>query len=187
MSFFKLSDGTDALATGNTFEMGGGDLEPIPKNTDVLAVCDKAEWGQVQDTGEDYISLRWEVLAPAVYVGRKVFQKLRVESPDSKKSDKARRMLAAVDANAGGKLAKANVEPSNDSLIAALSNKPMVLKLGVWESEDKTAKGNWVMAVSPRKSGGAAPAAATKPAAPVAAPSPTAASLAADYDADIGF
>ena len=182
MSFFRLSDGSDALATGNTFEMGGGDMEPIPKNTDVLAVCDEAKWGQAEDTGENFINLRWSVLAPAEYVNRKVFQKVRVESGDSKKADKARRMLAAIDANAGGKLAKANEEPSNDSMGAALLNKPMVLKLGLWEMDDK--KGNWVMAVSPRKAGGAPLTAAAK--AQLVTP-PTAKQLASDYDSDIGF
>lgn len=186
MSFFKLSDGKDIDVEGGKFEMGGGDMTPIPKNTDVLASIDEAKWAQDKTTGENYISLRWAILAPAVYANRKIFQKLKVENDDSKKADKAKRMLFAIDANAGGKLAKAGEEPSNDSMSLHLSNKPMVLKLGVWESEDKSASGNWVMAVSPRKAGGGGVPAAAKAAAPAKA-APSAGSLSADYDAAIGF
>lgn len=143
MNFFNLSDGTSA-ATGKTeFELGGG--EPIPDNTKLLAIIDEAKWTDFE--GNFYISLRWTVLQPAEYKNRKVFQKLHVEDP--KKADKAKRMLAAVDANCGGKLAAAGVQPGDQALTAALTNKPMVICVKVWEMNDN--KGNWVCAVSARK------------------------------------
>jgi hypothetical protein len=147
MSFWTTSDNQNAAATTGQFEIGGG--EPIPAKTSVLAAPDEAKWDSYGQA--EYISIRWVVLQPAEYKNRKVFQKLRVTDPDSKKADKAKRMLAAIDANAGGLLAKANEIPDDASLTKALVNKPMVLKLEVWQSQDKSSSGNWVAAVSPRK------------------------------------
>lgn len=151
MSFWNLSDNSDATTTGGQFETGGGDIEPIPAGTSVLAAIDEAKVDDYQ--GDSYISLRWTVLQPADYANRKIFQKVRVWDGDSKKSDKAKRMLAAIDTNAGGKLMAAGVEPTDESLTVSLVNKPMVLKLQVWEIETDDGsmkRGNWVSAVSPR-------------------------------------
>src|SRR5690606_23555613 len=146
MSFWNIEKPKD----GN-FETGGGDMEPIPKNTSVLAAPDEAKWDE--HNGDRYISIRWAVMAPAEYKNRKIFHKLRVEDEDPKKQEKAKRMLAAIDANAGGKLMKAGEEPTDKSLTVALCNKPMVLKLQVWEMEinGEERSGNWISAVSPRQ------------------------------------
>lgn len=160
MSFFNFNE----PVSGN-FESGGGEIEPIPANTAVLAAPDEAKIGEYQ--GDEYVSLRWVVLAPKEYQNRKIFQKIRVFDADQKKAEKARRMLAAIDANAGGKLMKANSAPTDQSLTMALVNKPMVLKLQVWEidADDGTKKrGNWISAVSPRQGNAPVP--------PVAAPAP---------------
>jgi len=162
MSFWNLSDNTDATQTGKTFEMGGGDIEPIPANTSVLAAPDEAKIDEYE--GQEYISLRWTVLAPKEYANRKVFQKIRVFDHDTKKADKAKRMLAAIDANAGGGLVAAGTLPTDALLTKCLVNKPMLLKLQVWEMNDK--KGNWVAAVSPRTATNDTPAPAAPPAAP---------------------
>ena len=151
MSFWNLSDNTDATSTGGQFETGGGDIEPIPAGTSVLAAPDEAKVDDYQ--GERFISLRWAVLQPAEYANRKIFQKIRVWDNDSKKSDKAKRMLAAIDTNAGGKLMASGRAPDDESLTVALVNRPMVLKLQVWEmdrDDGTTARGNWVSAVAPR-------------------------------------
>jgi hypothetical protein len=159
MSIWNLSDGGSAADTGKTFEMGGGDIKPIPANTDVLAAIDEAKWDQ-NPNGNDpsYIKLRWSVLAPKEYANRKIFQKVQVDAEDPAKADKARRMFAAIDANAGGKLAASGEDPDDTAMMKHLSNKPMVLKLMVWEMEvqGETKSGNWVAAVSPRKGGAAA-------------------------------
>lgn len=182
MSFFTTSTG-DNLAQNNTgsFSMGGDDFAPIPKDTRVLAVCEEAKISEYQ--GDRYINLKWGIAQPKEYANRKIFQKVQVFATDSTKRDKALRMLAAIDANAGGKLAKENKEPTDQSLSAALTNRPMVLKLGVWELEDKSKSGNWVQEVSAKK-GAAEPAPAPKPA---PAPAPRANGGFDDMDDDIPF
>lgn len=164
MSFFNFQD--SAPVTGN-FETGGGDMEPIPAKTQVLAAPDEAKWDSPKnDEGESFIAIRWTVLQPKEFENRKIFHKLRVNDSDPKKAEKAKRMLAAIDANAGGKLMAAGVEPTDQSLTASLVNKPMMLLLQVWELKTETGeikRGNWVSAVSPRAAGGVARP-ATKPA-----------------------
>ena len=151
MSFFELSDSTNAAENNvGSFE-SGGNIEPMPSGTSVLAASDEAKWDTHKD--EEFISIRWSVLAPKEYSGRKIFQKIRVLDGATQKADKAKRMLAAIDANAGGKLAKSGETPTNQTLAAALINKPMVLKLAVWEMDNADGSkgtGNWVAAVSPR-------------------------------------
>lgn len=144
MSFWTTSDNAGIPSDGK-FEVGGG--EPIPANTSVLACPDEAKWDNFN--GDYFINLRWNILQPEAYKGRKVFQKIRVEDADSKKRDKALRMLAAIDANAGGKLMASGQKPTDIDLVQNLANKPMVIKLQIWETDDGK-KGNWVSAVSPR-------------------------------------
>jgi len=178
MSFFNFEE----PVTGK-FETGGGDIEPMPAKTQVLAAPDEAKWDTSDREDAEFISIRWSVLKPAEYNNRKVFQKLHVKHADQKKADKALRMLAAIDANAGGKLMKAGDEPTDQSLTATLVNKPMMLMLQLWELETETGekkRGNWVSAVSPRAGGAEKkePVATKKPA-PIADPG--------DFDDDIPF
>ena len=179
MSFWNLSDNEDVTKVGGEFDAGGGTMEPIPDGSSCLAAIDEAKWDKKQD-GSEFISLRWTVLAPDEYKNRKIFQKLWVTDADpmakdaDKKRDKAKRMLAAIDTNAGGKLLAKPVKPTNESMSACLTNKPMVVKVMVWSMKNAQSgedmSGNWIGAVSPR-SKGAAPVAAPKPkAAPASAP-----------------
>ena len=166
MSFWNINTTEDA----GSFETGGGTIEPIPANTDVLAICDEAKWDQSPYDDRSYISLRWSVMKPEDFRNRKVFQKLRVDHQDPKKSEKAKRMLAAIDYNAGGKLQASGEDPTDESMTKHLTNKPMVLRLQVWEIETEQGEkksGNWVSAVSPAKKAAAKPAA--KPAEPTQA------------------
>ncbi len=177
MSFWNLSDTSEKLDTTGNFE-SGGDLEPIPAKTQVKAAPDEAKWDEYQ--GDEYISIRWNVLAPAEYKGRKIFQKVKVLDADSKKADKAKKMLAAIAVNAGGGLLKVQGKPSDQDLQKHLLNKPMALLMAVWSIEDQntgeTKKGNWISAVSPLKA---------KAAEPVKQPEPEPSTD--DFDADIGF
>lgn len=179
MSFWNLSDKSEKLDTTGSFEAGGGDLTPIPAKTQVKAAIDEAKWDDYE--GSEYISLRWQVLAPVEYKGRKIFQKVRVMEMDSKKADKAKKMLAAIAVNAGGGLLKVAGKPADQDLQKHLLNKPMALLLQVWAIEKTdgtgTATGNWVSAVSPLKK----PTAAAQP-----EPTPEPESP-ADFDDDIGF
>ena len=165
MSFWDLSDGASAATTGTEYEIEGGNMAPIPAESSVLAMPDEAKWDR-KDTGERYISLRWTVLSPDEYKNRKIFHKLWVTDLDPQakdnakaiaKRDKARKMLAAIDANAGGKLAMKAGEPTDDDLAMALLNKPMIVKVMIWSMPDTRnggfMEGNWVAAVSPKAKG----------------------------------
>jgi hypothetical protein len=155
MSFWNVED----LETTGQYESATGDIEPIPKNTQVKAAIDEAKWDADND-GNEYISLRHTVLAPTDYKNRKIFQKLWVlanhpyNKEPEKKADKDKRMLAAIAANCGGGLLKLKGRPSDEDLQKNLLQKPMALMLQVWEMEkdDGTkASGNWISAVSPLK------------------------------------
>ena len=159
MGFWNTSDGEDAAKTGTEYEIPGGSMEPIPAGSSVLAMIDEAKWDHTQNDAEEYVSLRWTVLAPEEYKNRKVFHKLWVtdHDPNAKdhakavaKTDKARKMLAAIDANAGGKLTAKDSRPTDDDLARALQDRPMVITLMTWDSNTGGAGGNWVAAVAPK-------------------------------------
>lgn len=171
MSFFDLSDNSK-VSTDGKFEINTGSVL-IPNDTTCLAMIDEAGWSEYQ--GDEYINLRWVIAEPKQYADRKVFQKLRVYDTDAKKADKAKQMLAAIDANAGGKLMASGEDPTDMMLTKALINKLMLIKVMEYEFNDR--KGNWIAAVAPRS--GKAPAAepATRKA---PAPAP-----ADDFESDI--
>lgn len=174
MGFWNTSDGENVANTGTEYEVATS-MEPIPEGSSVLALIDEAKWDVTQG-GDQYVSLRWTVLAPEAFKNRKVFHKLWVtdHDPNTKdtakaiaKTDKHRKMLAAIDANAGGKLTAKDDKPTTDDLVMALTNKPMVITLGVWESNTGGNGGNWVLAVAPKtkelKVGTSRPAAKPRP------------------------
>lgn len=159
-----LSDGGNAADTGTEYEVpGGGNMEPLPEGSKVLAMVEDAEWKEDADHNE-YLNLKWSVVRPDEARNRKIFQKLWIKDHDprerddakaEKKRDRARRLFAAIDANAGGKLAKKGGIPDADTIMVALANKLMVLRLGLWEMEDRknpgqVMSGNWVQAVGPK-------------------------------------
>ena len=157
MSYFKLSTGESVQSTGE-FELGGGDIKPIPKNTVVKVIAEQVKWTGFNDEPE-FIDITWTVQAPAEYKNRKIFQKVKVDDRDPNVSDKAIRMLGAILHNAGsGFEALGDGKPSGDLLNRIITFKPMCLKLGVWEitkdefgnplAESEIKRGNWVQAVS---------------------------------------
>ncbi len=161
MSFWDLRDGTSAATSqSKEFEIEGGNLQPIPDGSTVLAMIDEAKW-TTRDEAE-LIELRWKVLAPDAYKNRRVFQKLWVTDDDpnardakaaARKRDKARRMLAAIDANAGGKLTSESSKPDDNALTLHLTNKPMAIKCMVWSlvgEGGEQVTGNWIAAVAPK-------------------------------------
>ena len=145
MSFWQLSDGTQAENT-TTFESGGGEIQPIPNNTALVAAIEEAKWADWE--GESYINLKWRVMRPAEYANRVIFQKLHVMKHGDK-GDKAKRMLMAIDANCGGKLSRLRDTPQDEDLMMSLVGKPVAIKVQVWEINGKT--GNWISAVAPAK------------------------------------
>lgn len=161
--FWGLSTGEDtSTKTDGSFDAGGGNLQPIPNETSVLAAIDEAKWDK-DTNGNRFISLRWSVLQPEEYDNRKVFQKLWVldDEPKAKdpvkKRDKAKLMLGAIDMNAGGKLLAKPVMPTDEAMTLHLTNKPMIIKVMVWSMKDQMtgeiARGNWIGAVSSRQTG----------------------------------
>ena len=169
-NFWQLNDGTTAESNPE-FSAGGGEFEPIPDNTGCIAAIEEVKWDGMQGSSDDWIKIKWRIIRPEIYGNRVVFQKLKVFGTSMDKdpkatSDKAKRMLAAIDANAGGGLMALENTPSSDDLMRCLSGKMMAIKLQIWKmkinGEDKT--GNWVSAVAPAKSASAqtAPAPAAK-------------------------
>jgi hypothetical protein len=89
-----------------------------------------------------------------------VFQKLWVDDNDpresdpvkaGRKKDRAKKMLLAIDFNAGRGLSRLAGKPTDDDLMANLCNKPMVIRVGVWAmtgSQGDDMNGNWVQAVA---------------------------------------
>lgn len=149
MSFFQLSDGAQLDNTGE-FELAGN-IAVIPDNTQVKAFIDEAKWDEYE--GDRYVNIRWNIVDQE-YNGRKIYQKVRVCDTDSKKRDKAIRMLAAIDTNCGGNLMRLGVEPDDMQLSINLTNKPMLILLKVWEIKNDVTgvvekDGNWVCAVAP--------------------------------------
>ena len=144
MSFWQKQDGS-AVETSTTFESGGGEITPIPNNTALIAAIEEAKWADYQ--GESYINLKWRVMRPSEFANRVIFQKLKVFS--DKQGDKAKQMLAAIDANCGGKLAKLRDTPQDEDLMMSLIGKPVAIKVQVWDINGKT--GNWISAVAPAK------------------------------------
>jgi len=171
-NFFETSEGEDLTQTSGEFDAGGGNMDPIPEGSKVLAAPTEAKWDEFE--GTEFISVQWQVAKPQDYENRRVWQKLYVTDLDTRaknptqKRDKALRMLAAIDKNAGGKLAKKGGRPSDVDLMGSLCGKYMLVKLGVWEMNGKS--GNWVQAVQPKDGGtvevGAKSAAKPKSAAP---------------------
>jgi hypothetical protein len=137
MSFF------DGIKPESNYESSSM-AEPIPANTNCIALIENAAWNEYQ--GVYKIEITWQIVAPSNHKGRKIFQKLDVKNSDKAKKEKALKMLAAIDMNAGGHLFAAGKSPTDTDLLKALANKIMQIKLQVWEIDGK--KGNWVCAVS---------------------------------------
>lgn len=165
MSFWNTSTGESAITESKSFEIeGGGNLDPIPDGSHVLAMINTAKWETVKNGVEEFINIKWEILKPAAYENRKVFQKLWVDELDPgvkdkekaiAKKDKALRMFSTIDLNAGGRLSKLKGRPDDDDLAAALSGKMMVIGLRVWETKNAAgddASGNWVYFIGDKSS-----------------------------------
>lgn len=158
MSFWNLSDGSETKANTEYEAPSGGGV--IPDNTDVMAYIDEIKWDEKDSNS--YISARWRVAKPETLKNRVVFQKLWVLGNDPgakdvekrrKKGDNAKRMLAAIDTNAGGELMAVNGVPSDEDLQRCLMQKMMVVKVKTWELTGDTGEkieGNWIAAVSPK-------------------------------------
>ena len=177
MGLFNLSDGSKA--GGETeYDTSEGFGKPLPDNTEVLASCTAIEWSEYE--GVENIRSTWTIVLPAEHKDRKIFYTFKVNDKNPEKADKARKMLAAIDAAHGGKLAALDADPTDLDLGRALISKLMVLKVGYYDMREQGGKeGNYIKAVSPRKAG-AIVEEVVKKSAKKAAPVD-------DYDDDIPF
>lgn len=128
------------------FSLGGGDFEVIPKDTNCLAMISEAKWDDY--AGEEYISLKWNILEPSQYKNRVIFHKLKVMQEDKNKAKKAQQMLLAINHNANGKVHELKAKPTNEDLQKNLNYKPMMINLQVWDLDGR--KGNWISSVKPK-------------------------------------
>lgn len=158
--FWGLSTGETATEDVSTsYEVASGSFDAFPEGTKLLAMVTDAEWRVNDQSGLENLSLTWTVTKPEEVANRKVFQSLwltdlQPEAKDpEKKRDKARRMFATIDANAGGKLARKPGKPDAEAILVALANKPMVIRLGEYEGRTRdggTVMRNYVQAVGPK-------------------------------------
>ena len=156
--FWGLSDGSSATDTDENFELAGGNLEPIPEGSTVIAAVEAAAWKDDKD-GNEFLEIKWRVAKPEAFANRVIYQKLWVTDADprakdeaaaKKKQDNARRLLSRLDAEAGGKLARKSGKPTDDELAVALQNKLMAIKVMVWAmkgNDGSDMSGNWIAAV----------------------------------------
>ncbi len=155
-----------AEETSGSYDSGSSAFSVIPKGTKVLFAMDEIKLDEDR-YGNEYISTRWVVMGPGEYKNRKVFHKIKIWDADTTKKGKAEKLIKAIDANSGGKLRASGKTPDDwddDLLSECLLNKPMLGTLGVWELDDKSASGNWIMAVDPKeKADDAKPAEPVKP------------------------
>ena len=82
MSFFANID-----TSSSNFELGGGELAPIPDNTKVMAVAEEVKNDEYQM--DRYIKIKWRISQPSEYANRVIFQKLKVD--DAAKGEAHRR------------------------------------------------------------------------------------------------
>lgn len=194
--FWNLSTGENATDDVSTsYEVASGNFEAFPEGTKLLAMVTDAEWRKNDQTGLENLSLTWTVVKPEEVANRKVFQSLwltdlQPEAKDpEKKRDKARRMFAAIDANAGGKLAKKPGKPDAEAILIALANKQMLIRLGEYEGRPRdggTVQRNYVQAVGPKTEETYLPPARERPASrPVPRSGAPAGGMA--FDEDIPF
>ena len=149
VNYWDLSDGEDITKTGANFESGGA-MQPIPNNTTVIAIIEEAKVDQDRENNQ-YVSLRWSVLSPAEYKNRKVFHKVWCldlrPAKEEVYRDNQKRMLFAIDTNAGGKVVASGRAPT-DQTLSSFGGKQMQIKVMLWEQNGNS--GNWVASVSPK-------------------------------------
>lgn len=147
MNFWN-NDVIDNQGNNGDFSISNNnEFKPIPNNTEAIATIVDANWREFD--GNEYIEIKWQIVAPAQYANRVIFQKLKVLDQDSAKSSKAQKMLLAINYNAGGRLHELRERPDDMDLKKSLQYKLMNIKILLWEFNDK--QGNWIGAVKPKQ------------------------------------
>lgn len=145
MSFWTTTSG-EAI-TKDSEVSTGFDNTPIPEGTVVKAILTETTLKEYE--GEQYVNYRWDIVAPADYKGRVIFQKLNIYNEKESKRNNARIMLMQS-YNIAGKTPPASA-PNEDDLYP-LQNMSALLKLGVWDFTKEGGKsGNWVQEIKSAK------------------------------------
>ncbi len=166
-SFWTVSNGQQA-----TGEVADNNFDPLAKGDypGMLEAAELKTWEGVQT-----VSLKFSP-SVAPHEKRKLFLTLKCWDTDSKKRDRAINVLMKLFQVT--KAAMPSGEPT-DADLAKLCNKPVTLKLDVWETEDKAKSGNWLVNAS---EAGAAVVKKSAPARAAAAPAAD-----SDFEENIPF
>lgn len=142
MSFFEGIEPSDTATLG-------GDFELIPNGQKVRAAIEDVKWA-LNYTGDDYdIKTRWHIFEPEEYANRKVFKTFQVRTLDLPKQKRDKNMLSAIDMNCGGKIRALGEEPNDEQLMEFLSERPMVLTIGLYKNKTDGEERNFIRAVAP--------------------------------------
>jgi len=159
MSFWNTSDGESVTKGVEKEYSSGGNFDPIPEKTNCLAFISNARWATKRDSDERYVEVEYTIEEPSEYSRRKVRHNLWVKDPNPDKKTKAEqdkkrdsdlKMLATIDAIAGGKLAKNGREPDDDDLALGLTSKAIMIKLMLTPPDKDGNRRNWVSHVAPK-------------------------------------
>jgi len=155
--FWNLSDGSQVEKTGE-YEAKEGGFEIIPDDTKVLAAIGEIKWHTFAN-GDRVVNVKWQVVSEN-FKGRIIFQALKVFGTQyckdkQKTSDKAKRMLGAIDANSGSVL-PLDREPTDQDLMRMMG-KIMGLHIKVYKHDPKNPDGpekdgNYIAGISSKQS-----------------------------------
>ena len=158
-SFWQTSAGTEA--NGEVQENG---FDPLPKGN-YLSMLESVEVDEYQ--GQKKVKIKARVIGEGFGKNRVLFLNLKCFSgPDIKEETRDRCINILVKMYNICKAKLPNGEP-DDASLSQLVDKPMILKLDVWELEDKSKSGNWLVNVDSKgaKAGGEEKKPAPKPSA----------------------
>ena len=138
-----------ALLLGNGFFVAAEFALVKLRHTQAVGLAERHGWrGRLLLNAPSVAQVRTEIRAE-----KDADKAAAEEAKAEKKRDRARRLFAAIDANAGGKLAKKPGKPDAEAILIALANKPMVIRLGEYEGRTRdggTTMRNYVQAVAPK-------------------------------------
>ena len=154
--FWDLSDNTQVEAKEEYVAPSGGGDYFFPHNSKINGIIDEMKWDSFNG-GEEFIKYRISVVGPKTDAdgvkieNRKLFLKLWINGDEKnangnadkvkKKADNAKRMLASMDANAGGKLMKLGRKPTDEDLAACMLMSPMQFSIGHYEFYEQDGSG----------------------------------------------
>jgi len=163
INFFTTSTG-EAIAPTNSFE-NSGRQQLIPAGTKLHANILEATWEDATQYTNQHVLISWYITEQGKYQGFVVKQKIHTFDSNSSKTNKAKKMLMAIDINCKGLLAKAAesgklVIGDNGQLARALGGGAALITVDVYEIESTNIDpatgelypprtGNWVRAVGP--------------------------------------